>query len=502
MLGCWSDGTTPLLHYSTTPKAMRVSVILLVFIILLPLSIFAEPEFNGYVRQHTALRAVPDQRHDLMVLEHKLHLESRESRGHASFFASVDLTIDQHDAALNPYLHFREAYIDFSKGGLDLRLGKQVVMWGNADGVFITDVVTPKDLSRFLLPDFEDIRMSIPMLKANYYIGELGLETVLIPRFIASVQAASGDWAFEKASLTAWIPTTMPEASASNAEFGLKVSGLALETDFSVLYLHTWDDFPSVEWVTASLPDSLTPYLPLAQSFGVSIPEIKTPSLRHSKLNIVGLTFSRPVSSLVLRGEGACYLAVPFAGLEPAPNLAPNADSLTARIAELATAYGIPQTAAQDSIVAQLATITKALSLPDSVPGAMYTKHYLYYMLGTDYAGIRNTTISFQFVQKAILAYDPDEGLISMTGRQQSQFENMISLVLNVRLLQERLVPKSLLLYSITDGDFMFRPSIEYNLADGLWLFAGMDLLEGDPGTMFGQFDDNDNVYVKVKYSF
>ena len=45
----------------------------------------------------------------------------------------------------------REMYIDFFTKKMDIRIGKQQIIWGQADGVFITDVVTPKDLSEFLL---------------------------------------------------------------------------------------------------------------------------------------------------------------------------------------------------------------------------------------------------------------------------------------------------------------------------------------------------------------
>ena len=84
----------------------------------------------------------------------------------------------------------REVYMDIFFESIDLRIGKQQIIWGKADGVFITDIISPKDLREFLLPDFDEIRTGVTAVKADYYIGDNTLEFV---------------W------LTSFTPTAMPE---------------------------------------------------------------------------------------------------------------------------------------------------------------------------------------------------------------------------------------------------------------------------------------------------
>jgi len=51
-----------------------------------------------------------------------------------------------------------EIYLDLYFKKFDIRVGKQQIVWGKADGVFITDIVSPLNLTEFLLPDFDEIR--------------------------------------------------------------------------------------------------------------------------------------------------------------------------------------------------------------------------------------------------------------------------------------------------------------------------------------------------------
>ncbi|MCP4566728.1 MAG: hypothetical protein GY841_04005 [FCB group bacterium] len=57
--------------------------------------------------------------------------------------------------------------------------------------------------------------------------------------------------------------------------------------------------------------------------------------------------------------------------------------------------------------------------------------------------------------------------------------------------------------YSPSDEDAHLRISTEYKYSDELSLMVGANIFEGNqPYTMFGQFDRNDNLYLKVNYGF
>jgi hypothetical protein len=76
----------------------------------------------------------------------------------------------------------REIYLDLYFENFDIRIGKQQVVWGKADGVFITDVVSPLNLSEFLLPDFDEIRKGVIAAKIDYYAGNSTFEAILLRR--------------------------------------------------------------------------------------------------------------------------------------------------------------------------------------------------------------------------------------------------------------------------------------------------------------------------------
>src|SRR6266852_1035103 len=79
-------------------------------------------------------------------------------------------------------LELREAVLSLSRGDLDLRLGRQQIVWGEAISTFVTDVVNPKDFREFVLPEFSEIRIPIWALAFTYRLRQgLNFEGVWTP---------------------------------------------------------------------------------------------------------------------------------------------------------------------------------------------------------------------------------------------------------------------------------------------------------------------------------
>ena len=54
-----------------------------------------------------------------------------------------------------------------------------------------------------------------------------------------------------------------------------------------------------------------------------------------------------------------------------------------------------------------------------------------------------------------------------------------------------------------SDQDFYLRPSVAWRYSDQWTFTAGGNLFGGDEDyTFFGQFDDNDNAYVRVRLNY
>ena len=67
----------------------------------------------------------------------------------------------------NDYL--RELYVDTSLAGWDMRLGKQQVVWGTADGIKLLDIINPTDFRELNQNAFEDSRIPVWMIGSRWY---------------------------------------------------------------------------------------------------------------------------------------------------------------------------------------------------------------------------------------------------------------------------------------------------------------------------------------------
>ncbi len=72
----------------------------------------------------------------------------------------------------NDYL--RELYFDTSVLDWDLRIGKQQVVWGTADGIKLLDIINPTDFRELNQNSMEDSRIPIWMINAERNIGDAG----------------------------------------------------------------------------------------------------------------------------------------------------------------------------------------------------------------------------------------------------------------------------------------------------------------------------------------
>jgi len=75
----------------------------------------------------------------------------------------------------------REAYIDADIGDAYLRVGKQQIVWGKADGLKVLDVVNPQDFREFILDDFEDSRIPLWSVNLEVPIREVTAQVVWVP---------------------------------------------------------------------------------------------------------------------------------------------------------------------------------------------------------------------------------------------------------------------------------------------------------------------------------
>lgn len=86
----------------------------------------------------------------------------------------------QYHEMYTQYDWLREAYIDTKWGNADIRIGKQQVVWGTADGIKLLDIINPTDYRELNQNTPDDARIPIWMVNADIPVGETGSFQVIL----------------------------------------------------------------------------------------------------------------------------------------------------------------------------------------------------------------------------------------------------------------------------------------------------------------------------------
>ena len=248
-------------------------------------------DINGFVRNYTGLEYKSG---EFNMLQNTLNLNFEKMGDRVAFKANPMLYlygIDSLDFRL------REIYLDLYFDNLDIRVGKQQIVWGKADGVFITDIVSPLNLTEFLLPDFDEIRIGVYAAKVDYYIGNSTIEFIWKPIFAGNEFPGPGSIWFKPPEFP--VPPTFDyskekiKPTLENSEVYLKYSLSSSAIDFDLMGAYTWDATPSMYIEKEFQMDSMgNPVLS-----GLLI----TPE--HHRLYVAGGSFTSTLKSFVSRGE-------------------------------------------------------------------------------------------------------------------------------------------------------------------------------------------------------
>ncbi len=376
---------------------------------------------------------------DFSIIQQTLNL-SFDKRGEKVAFKANPMVYHYNSDSLS--FNLREIYADMYFKNFDLRVGKQQIVWGKADGVFITDIVSPLNLTEFLLPDFDEIRIGVVSAKMDYYIGNSTIEAIWIPQFTPTKTPAPNSIWYIKPEFPA--PATFDwskdkiNPSLENSEFFLKYSAMTSKIDFDLMGGYTWDDNPTMH-VQKHFAIDTTTMPPQPMLTGLTI----TPE--HHRLTVGGASFSTEIKGIILRGEAAYYDGKYFQTTDPK---------------------------AQDGIV---------------------KKNYLHYVVGLDFS-IGDLKLSTQFIQQYILDYNDmiyDDEMI-----------NTATFLARYDLFRETLHLELFSYIGLTNEDALIRPKITYDFDDGFSILLGANIFVGDENGMFGRYQDNSMVYTKIKYSF
>lgn len=169
---------------------------------------------------------------------------------------------------------------------LDLKLGRQLVVWGKSDNLRVTDVLNPMDQRELGLVDIEDLRLPLTMVRMDYYWGSWNLSALTIQeiRFHKSAQPGSDFYAGSGRP----VVNNSPNHSSSNLEYAMALNGLFSGWDLSFYWARLFDDQPHQESVN-----------------GVTTAE-------HSRLTMLGAATNIALGNWLLKGEIGHFRGLEF----------------------------------------------------------------------------------------------------------------------------------------------------------------------------------------------
>jgi len=119
---------------------------------------------------------------------------------------------------------------------LDIKLGRQVVVWGKSDNIRVTDILNPLDNREPGMVDIENLRLPLAMTRIDYYLGEWGLSLIAIHEKRFNKNPAQGS-DFNRS--TAILP---PEEEPTGNEFAASLNGIFSGWDISFYIASLYND--------------------------------------------------------------------------------------------------------------------------------------------------------------------------------------------------------------------------------------------------------------------
>jgi len=338
-------------------------------------------------------------------------------------------------------LELREFYIDVDIGDIYLRAGKQQIVWGEADGLRVLDLINPQSFREFIVSDVESRRIPTWSLNLEIPMSTITTQIVWIPdhTYDESVSANS-QFAFVSPQYSLVLPegavasgavviepVNKPDQLLSDDDFGLRLSGFNKGWDWSVNYLYHYFDQPVIYR-------------------RIDTNNVLRLSPEYERTHVLGFSGSKPFGKVTVRGETAFSSNRFFNTTEPEDN------------------------------------------------DGVFSTGELGYVVGLDYLPDGETVVSTQVFQVVLLNPVP--------GAARETVDTTFSLRVSREFMNDTIVAEAQVIASAQGEDGVLNLDLSYQLRSELELTFGVDTFFGKKEGLFGQFEKSNRVSAAVKYSF
>ena len=335
----------------------------------------------------------------------------------------------------------REFYLDAQFGRVLLRLGKQQIVWGQADGLRVLDIVDPFDFREFILPEFEDRRIPLWTANAEIGVGTGTLQLLWIPdHTYDEIPAAGAVFAFTSPLVVPQpdpplvggadlliAPPRRPTRFIRDDDYGMRWSAFLGGWDLSLNYLYHYQD-------------QAVPFRRRSETGALAILP------QYQRTHLIGGTFSNAFGSFTLRGEIGYSTRRFFLSRDPM-----DADGV----------------------------------VPSGELG---------YVLGIDYQADADLRLSGQIFQSVLAR----RSLATVRNRLQSR----ATFLVEKDFMNDRLTARVLAIRSLNDGDGLTQAQLAYEYRSQITLRFGLDLFDGTREGLFGEFRNANRLTFAIEFGF
>ena len=433
-------------------------------ILFLPGPAIAQMNMNGMYQNYNAVQTSAD--NEFIAARNRLRMQMNRAFNSGRFHTELDL-IHRYGNESHLELQLREVYFDWFFDNYDLRLGKQNIIWGRANGGFLTDILSPVDLREFLTQDPEDLRFGITALNLTRYFGANSLQFIMAPVFQPDLIPPSDSRWFPIEPFAAPFPVKYRKhdeiPSAADVQLAIRY-GLRSPSrfDLDLMLLHWSHPLPAYALTINFFNFPNPPGIELTESYQRSLMAGFSASADlHPRLTL-------NAEALFVKDKLFTFLPVSVSLLENALNDA-----------------------------GAFIQLLKEFEIRDD--GYLKTRAWLNAMAGiqTEWLG---TSISVQGYLETVFNYD--DSILS-----QKYFPYLSFLAVR-SFLRDRLQILTVNRYHIYAEDFWFQLQGIYELSDGLELALGTNLFGGDQVSpfyghfSFNRFKENSFLFSRIAFYF
>jgi hypothetical protein len=426
---------------------------------------------GGYVRGDLYVgEAVNERQAELKAAYAELALVARTAKSPlGDGYAEGRLRYGLQGNLQETFLDLREAYVNTYFGPVDLRLGKQIIVWGRADLLNPTNNLTPIDL-RIRSPIEDDRRIGNIGARAFVRLAPapLRLEVVWLPFFVPSELPAVA-----LPQYVAFGPPKYPSPMVAN---GTEAGRLHLELasfELSVSYLYGYAPLPGLT-LGQIIFDKDNPAVLIART--------------AYRQQVVGFDFSTAVGDVLgIRGEAAYRRPFDYANQ---PSVARP---------DLQYAVGLDHQFGSIMVIAQYLGRYCFEWTKQTGPAMELDPDTLKIDPNTaSQADLDGYTRQYGAVINSILARY-SQIIFSQTERVQ----NLATARLEWTTLHDSLSLSATGIVNVTTREWLAAPKVAYRISDALTAYVGAEVLSGPPGTLFGLIDRTLSAgYVELRSTF